>query len=641
MKKKELENKFKNKYVIRVIAGVVCVALVGSGYGAYQVYAEKTTEEEAVIETQEGDSEETEQVTAAINNLLSQSGTTVSDVDKEETVYVIADNTGDADEEIVSVWLKNSELTDELADVSELENIENVKGDETFEQFGDQLVWAANGNDIYYRGTTSKETPVTEEIVYYLDGKEISPEELAGQSGKVTIRFNYTNNATVTEEVDGETYEVKVPFTVVTGLILDDSFSNVEVTNGKLVSDGDKNVVIGLATPGLAESLNVEEADFSEDVSLPEYVEVTADVENFELDMTMSVVMSGLLNNVDLTGDLDLSSVEESLEELTDATGQLVDGSGELADGLDTLNDSMTTFVDGTNTLKDGISAYTTGASTLKSGIDTLYSGTTTLQGNMESNAMVSGAQSLADGAAQVSAGVTQLTTTMANMGDTVKGKFVAASGLDEATFDTLMSATGNLVAAGMSPSEIIAALDASTGGNGAAIYNLYYQYQGALSVVNVLSENASSLATLQSGAAQVATGAASLSSGVSQVYDAVVQINSGVAQLQTGAGTLISNNDTLNNGAQSLADGAVQIQDGVSQLDEGANTLADGLLTFNNEGIQKLADAYNGDVKDLLEHVEAVMDAAEDYTTFTGAAEDQTSTVKFIIKTDGVEVTE
>lgn len=160
------------------------------------------------------------------------------EIGKEETVYVLADSTGKERKVIVSDHLINDENKDTIEDASTLKDIENVKGDETFKQDGSKLTWQADGNDIYYQGTSTKETPVSQTITYSLDGKEVKPEELAGKSGKVTIRFDYTNNETVKTKIDGKEEEIYVPFAAISGMVLDDSFSNVKVTNGKVISDG-------------------------------------------------------------------------------------------------------------------------------------------------------------------------------------------------------------------------------------------------------------------------------------------------------------------------------------------------------------------------------------------------------------------
>ena len=114
---------------------------------------------------------------------------------KEETVYVLASADGTVEKVIVSDWLKNAGGSASLADNARLDGVENVKGSESFTLSGDTRVWDAQGNDIYTRGTTEQDLPVSMTVRYTLDGKAISPEELAGKSGRVAIRFDYDNHA--------------------------------------------------------------------------------------------------------------------------------------------------------------------------------------------------------------------------------------------------------------------------------------------------------------------------------------------------------------------------------------------------------------------------------------------------------------
>ena len=136
-------------------------------------------------------------------------------------------------------------------------------------------------------------------------------------------------------------------------------------------------------------------------------------------------------------------------------------------------------------------------------------------------------------------------------------------------------------------------------------------------------------------------TGSKALSEGVSTLAAGVPDLVFGVGQLAKGSDTLVANNEKLRSGAGDLSDGAVKIADGVSTLDDGAAELHDGVVKFNDEGLSKLVDAFNGDAKELLERIDAVVQAGEDYTTFTGLAKGQTGSVKFIIKTDAVKISE
>lgn len=366
MKLAELKNRFKNRYMIRIVAGVLTVAVIGSSATAYTVYAAKSTKTEAATETTKATEETGEESDTTAKKEKSDAKDSAG---KDETVYIIADAAGNTKSTIVSEWLKNPEGKDTLEDISNLQDIKNVKGNETFEKTGNTVSWNAAGNDIYYQGTSTKESPVSEKITYYLEGKEIAPEELAGKSGSVKIRIDYTNN-----EKDGDVY---VPFMVMSGMVLNDNFRNIEVTNGKVISNGNGNMVVGTALPGLKESLKVSDSDFTDDVTIPDYVEVTADVKEFELSTIMTVV-SGCS---DLLSDesIDMSEMDEKVDDMTDAMDQLTDGSGELADGIGTLNDKMGDFSAGVNSLQSGIHAYTAGAKTLADGIGTLKNQSTTL----------------------------------------------------------------------------------------------------------------------------------------------------------------------------------------------------------------------------------------------------------------------
>ena len=166
-------------------------------------------------------------------------------VTKDENVFLILNPDGSVSEQIVSDWLHSDTGFDAAADRSTLSGITNLKSDVLPAQDGENLTWTTEDNDIYYQGTTQKALPVDVSISYQLDGKPISAEALAGKSGRVTIRFSYQNNQKETIEIDGKKETVYVPFVMLTGAVLDnDVFSNVQISNGKLLSDGDRSVVL-------------------------------------------------------------------------------------------------------------------------------------------------------------------------------------------------------------------------------------------------------------------------------------------------------------------------------------------------------------------------------------------------------------
>ena len=549
MKLPELKKRFTRKYVIRIIAGVLVVGMVGTGVSTANVFAAKTAQEstESTESTEKDSKKDDSDAESKLKDALDDSiKFSEKEIGKEETVYVLADSTGKERKVIVSDHLINDENKDTIEDASTLKDIENVKGDETFKQDGSKLTWQADGNDIYYQGTSTKETPVSQTITYSLDGKEVKPEELAGKSGKVTIRFDYTNNETVKTKIDGKEEEIYVPFAAISGMVLDDSFSNVKVTNGKVISDGKNNIVVGYALPGLKESLDVDDSDFDGDVSIPDYVEVTADVENFSLSTTMTVVMNAT-NFISKDGDADLSEVDDMLDTLTDATDQLKDGSGELADGVDTLKSKMGEFKDGVGTLKNGIKDYTDGASTLSTGIGTLKSGVDTLAGSVPT--LISGVGTLKDGSASAAKGASSLKDGAGTLKKGAKDVSTGANTLSKGASD--LSTGANTLSTGVK--------DLSTG-------------------ADTLSTGASDLST---GADTLAAGASSLNTGVQTlakgVKDLNTAVNGGETTLAGGASAVSAGVDTL---VGKLGDMATTLQTKKDQIN--ANLQANGTSIEN-----------------------------------------------------------
>lgn len=303
-----------------------------------------------------------------------------ADIYKEETVYVMAQADGKVDKIIVSDWIRNNKKAATIKDVSTVSDIENVKTDASFTLDSDNMrVWQADGKDLYLEGTGTAKLPVDLSVTYSLDGKAIAPEDALGKSGKVTIRFDYTNNQYENVKIDGKEERIYVPFMMLSGMILDgEKFSNVKVTNGKVVSDGDRVIVAGIAFPGLRHDLGLSKKD----ADIPDYFEITADVEDFAMGSTVTLAANGLFNKIDPKDLDDLDKLNESMDKLDTAMSALIDGSsqlytgleslleasGELSSGVDQLYDGAVQLSDGAKQLDDGAEKLTDGAGTLSDG---------------------------------------------------------------------------------------------------------------------------------------------------------------------------------------------------------------------------------------------------------------------------------
>ncbi|WP_040215253.1 hypothetical protein [Clostridium polynesiense] len=348
--------------------------------------------------------------------------------EKEQTVYVNADESGKIEKVIVSNWLKNTEKKSSITDKTELKNIENVKGEESFSQAGDgTLTWQAEGKDIYYQGETEKELPVSVKMTYFLDEKEIQPTELAGKSGKIKIRINYENKTKETCEINGKTETIQTPFLMVSGMILPtDKFTNVEVKNGTVISDGQDNIIIGMGFPGHSDSLKLSDIKELEDTEIPDYVEITADVKDFSLALTATVATTGTLNELGLENIESLDELKDKMDLLSDSSLSLVKGSQALQEGIETLDTSADTFLVGLSTADDG-------AGKLKAGIDTMNEKKGELQDGVHQ--LMEGMKALNHGAGELQKGVHSYTEgtkqLVAGVEQTDSGAIVLKSCLD------------------------------------------------------------------------------------------------------------------------------------------------------------------------------------------------------------------
>lgn len=209
-----------------------------------------------------------------------------SEVSKTETVYVNINNDGSVDNVSVTDWLHTDRGEVCVNDVSNLTDIESIKDDTVPVISGSSVQWNMSGTDLYYSGRTDKNPPVSLDINYYLDGKKISPDDLIGKSGDVKIEVKMTNNLYKKVEIDGKTHKVYLPVLVAGGFILPESdFSDVQVSSGRSVGDGTKEIAVMFGFPGLSESLGISELGISdiEGLELGNTVSVTAKAENFEL----------------------------------------------------------------------------------------------------------------------------------------------------------------------------------------------------------------------------------------------------------------------------------------------------------------------------------------------------------------------
>lgn len=575
---------------------------------------------------------------------------------KDETVYSKLDSSGSCYKTIVSTHIENSENEDFIKDVSDLLNIKNTSGEETFSQDGNIFTWNANKNDIYYQGDSSKELPIECSVKYELNGEEVLANELAGKSGKVKVTLHYTNKEERIANINGKDTEMYVPFVIIAGTVIkNECASNIQISSGKVIDDGTKNIVVGMAMPGLQESLGLVD----DEIYIPNDIVITMDVNDFESNSIVSFITPKVLEEEDLIVFDKLDEVYSKVNTLQSSYKKIEDGANNLKNGAVTYSDKSKEFNGAINKVYEGVSSVNSNYSKIDSGISSLNSGSL----------------SLTSGAIQLNFGINELSNKLSSMPESVshlyQGSVTLNSGVNgenglkngvntiktslsttiqtlNSNVNTLKNTKSQLLTAGYIESDEI-------------IVNLQKQISVDSEIISQLSsaEAQAKLTALDAGINAISTGTQALEKGLGELNSASSQLPNALTQLSTGSKSLVTGSKSLQSGVSTLSKGSSDFKAGVDILDsstkvltcsngqltegavslaEGASVLADGIGTFNKEGIKKICDYINGDIGNLVDRVNALSVLSEEYDNFTLLSDDQDGNVKFIIIVDGVK---
>ena len=192
---------------------------------------------------------------------------------KHQRVYAVISEDGQVQSLVDHVHLENRDRADILEDLSELSNIENVRGDETFTRDGSGLIWQADGKDIVYHGEGVRRPDVIPVLSFHSDGQEVSREEAQKAEGPVTIRVSY--------EMAGDSSMLFINL-----IVLPEDAEIVKAEHATTLVMGSLNLLLGWAVPGLDRAMG-----------LPETFEVTADLHGQMPEWVLVLGTSGVLSD--------------------------------------------------------------------------------------------------------------------------------------------------------------------------------------------------------------------------------------------------------------------------------------------------------------------------------------------------------
>jgi X-X-X-Leu-X-X-Gly heptad repeat protein len=535
--------------------------------------------------------------------ILSTFSLSFAEILKDETIYVNLDHNGNAKDIKVVNRIYGESNDKYYVDYGEYEDIEPLADIKPIVE-KDKIKWPLQnlkGQDIYYEANIDKELPMKIDIRYFLDGKEILGEELAGKSGNLKIDISIENGNNLTTQI-------QIPLNL-------DIFSNIKVENGTVS-------VVGKTMTVVYTHLPIGNGKFS----------LEARGENIELE---SMFISSTNSKVPLSGDLeDFSS---GIDEMAKAFDKLEKGSKELNKGTISLKDGLKALASGIGEFYSGFNQINNKTKEISNGFNQFNSGFKILKINMgdlvegigglnygfkpiveESNNFEDGMFQLKEGTANLDNGVKELNNGLISLNSNHKQLVELAQSLQDSQDPRVKALAEGMI------------------GEGVAIENLSNGLNESYKGINAISENSNRLylgySEYNKGLNEVFGGYSKLNEKLQPMPKELENMYSGHVQLTEGLDAVFEGLDSMDNGISDINNNTKILPDKVGKLAEGQEDLTKGISKLNNEGIDK--------IKDTVEiFTENGGDKEDNYTSFVDNRNGNNSTCQFIMKTPAIKI--
>lgn len=554
-------------------------------------------------------------MTLSVATMLLLNPASVFAMTKNETIYSTLNYNGVIEKTTINTRLSDLEKGS-VVDYTKLDDIKNINGREKFSIDSGTLTWKSTGKDIFYQGKVTEELPIKVTAKYYLNGEEVNPKKIKGKSGDVKIVYSFTN-----ESYD-KSSGMYTPFVVTTTSIINsDNNTDIDISNGKVVNTGTKNIVTGISAPGLYDSVGLNELKDMDKVT------ITYNTTKFSMNEVYFVITPKLLSEVDVNTLSKVDSLNSSLNTLQN-------GMNELQNGSSTLNDGAKKIENGTKSLNDGLKSATNGMQEVNSGASELNSKVTSINSliNALVDVMTNGNSTDSEVIERVNyekqvinsydatilpkieqlqtlyLGNVQAINTLKITNESISqvyneyslGNFKLDS-TDTRTLPILSEYFTNILTSqGMSSEEIKSTITNLT--------IVKKTYEGNLQLITLLEGNNQALLTSKDLIGTVSSKLSELNDGTNKLSNGTKQINDGLTKLYSGSNELLS---------------------GTTNLSNGTNTLNEGIIKINNEGISKLTEFGNKAVT-YKNKVKTLTNLSKNYKGF---ASDNSDSTLFIYK--------
>ena len=603
---------------------------------------------------------------------------------KEEVIYIMTDAEGNVENiNAVNIFGSGS-----VTDYGQYSSVKMLNTTDPIEQDGDKITFTSEKEKVYYQGTMENtEIPWNISFTYTLDGKEISPEDLAGKSGALEIHVKIDQNKKCTSDFyDNTALQIN--------LTLDGEIcENIQADSATLANVGSDKQISYTVLPGKGLDATV-----------------SADVTDFTMD---AAAINGVRMNLDV--DLDDDELMDKVTEIMDAAEELNDGAGKLVDGTDTLSDGGKTLSEGADSMNQGVASLDEGITSLNTGVTKMQTALNTL--NSQSANLTNGStqvlgalqmirselskvavntdqfEQLTDSSADIKQGITDAyngavalqtnlsyeqykaamaanglnldqlqagnTEAIQNLSAQISSLSTAIAQLqsmpDYATTETYQAQVAQIESQIASLQNVVTLL----GGNNAAISGTaqyfnsvsggaaqltagleslktnYETFDGAINtMVTTLKDLTSNVTTLKNAINQLSENYTTMNTGIKTYTDGVASITSAYTQITDGTGTLLKGSKTLVSGSNTLKQGTSDLYEGIQTLSDGTADLKDGTQEFYEK-----TDGMDTKIEDTINDMINTLTGADTETTsFVSDKNGTIDSVQFVIKTAAIE---
>ena len=529
---------------------------------------------------------------------------------KEETVYTHLDNTGKVKESKVVEKLLCSENRD-IEDLSDLEDILNISGDEKYIREDNKLVWKASGNDISYTGNINKELPISVKISYYLDDKEYNLEDILGKEGNITIKLSYENKEL--HYVNGN--KLYTPFVVLMGMIINtDNNMNITITNGKTVNNGVNTIALAVATPGLSDSMGIN------GLSTMNEIIINMDTSKFELPSIYSVVTPKVIESSDLEVFDKLDTLYSSIDLLKSSMDTIEEGALELYNGTNILNNSFTEVHINIEKINNTINGMENGSINAKDGLETVLEVLTELKGMLGT-----------DDSEEIRNIIMQNHEAMGNLIGNIKDvkdiyDTYNLESMDNRTIINLTKEFYNNYNLSLTEEEVF--------DKNIKLINIKYTYETSynsnVNISNIININNDKLEEYLSKLEEINN----------KIDTSLDIVNQKLEELGFNVITIDDVKEHIENNYNTIMSKEYELYTGINTLNNGAKLLSQGIDRYNNEGITVLYN-YSKEIGNMESKLRSLVKLGEEYQTFTMKDDNTEGNTKFILIIDGEKVKE